>query len=56
MTIVQGKLSQMMDHQFQETVSGLLKNVDLDTKPFFEYSNYIFEFLAFHLASMKMFG
>ncbi len=43
-----------MNKQFQETVSNLLKNIDLDSKPFYEYSQYLFEFIAFHLATLKV--
>ena len=56
MTIVQGKICHQMDTQFQDTINNMLKNVDLDSKSLFEYSTYLFEFLAFHLATLGVYG
>ena len=41
-SIVHNKLSHHLDISFQDIINDFLKNVDLDTKPFFEYAHYIF--------------
>jgi len=45
-------------HQDGQTlpVNNFLKKEDIISKPFFEYSHYIYEFLAYHLASQNIFG
>lgn len=54
--IVQSKLCSVMDKEFQKSVNTFLKYVDLDSKPLYEYSHYIYEFLAFHLAQKNVAG
>lgn len=45
-----------MDKEFQKIIVPFLKNVDLENKPLYEYSHYIYEFLAFHLALKGIIG
>lgn len=46
-SIVQGRLCNSMDKDFQKIIVAFLKSVDLNSKPFYEYSHYIYEFLAY---------
>ena len=41
-SIVQGRLCNSMDKDFQKIIVAFLKNVDLNSKPFYEYSHYIY--------------
>jgi len=54
--IVQSKLCSMMDKEFQKSIITFLKYVDLDSKPLYEYSHYIYEFSAFYLAKKNIAG
>lgn len=45
-----------MSKEFQHIIVTFLKNVDMETKLLLEYSHYIYEFLAFHLAKMNIVG
>ena len=55
-SIVQGRLCNSMDKDFQKIIVAFLKNVDLNSKPFYEYSHYIYQFLAFELAKKNIIG
>jgi len=46
----------MMDKEFQKSIITFLKYVDLDSKPLYEYSHYIYEFSAFYLAKKNIAG
>ena len=41
-SIVQNRLCNSMDKDFQKTIVAFLKNVDLDSKSFYEYAHYIY--------------
>jgi hypothetical protein len=45
-----------MHSEFQSIILNFLKNVDMESKPLLEYSHYIYEFLAFHLAQNNIVG
>lgn len=54
--ILQNRLCNTINKEFQDTIHKFIKNVDIETKILFQYGHYIFQYLAYYLASIKVVG